>query len=137
MTTRAADDRTPAHPAVLALIAIVLLEVAMLAVGVVLIVIGGIEDGFRPMTIALLVTAALTIGGVLMLAVGLVRRRRRLLGGVLTWQVLQLGSAVVGFQGFLGPTWIGWLLFIPAAIGLILSLSRPVVATYGKPAKDH
>jgi len=125
------------HPAVTGLIALLWLETALLAAGLVLVVVGGAQAGFTPTTIALLVTAAILVAFVASLAVGLRGRRRRLLGGVLTWQVLQLGCSIVGFQGLLGPEWLGWVLFVPAVAGIALCVSRPVVATYGSAPKDR
>ncbi len=137
MTAHEAVTPDPGHPAVRTLIAILFLEAAMVAAGTILIVIGGFESRFTPLTIALVVTGALVTLGVAFLGMGLVRRRRRMLGGVLTWQVLQLGCSILGFQGWLGPEWLGWALLVPAIGGVVLCLSRPVVAVYGGEPKGH
>ena len=137
MTQSETPATAPRHPAVTGLIALLWLETALIAAGAVLVFIGGVEAGFTPTTIALLVTAAILVAFVVSLAVGLRRQRRRLLGGVLTWQVLQLGCSIVGFQGLLGPEWLGWVLFVPALAGIILCISRPVVAVYGSAPKEH
>lgn len=137
MNERAAATNDPVHPTVRALIGIVTLEAVLLVVGIVIVLVGGIEQGFTPLTIALLVTAALVTLGVAWLAMGLIRRRGRLLGGVVTWQVLQFGCAMLGFQGWIGPIWIAWIILVLAIAGFALAVSRPVVAVYGGTPKAH
>ena len=135
--TAAAGEADPRHPMVTGLLAIIALETVMLVVGAALVVWGAVQTGIGPITIALLVTTVLAALGLGLLGVGLAQRRRRLLGGVLTWQVLQLGCSIIAFQGVLGPEWMGWVLFVPAVAGIVLCMSRPVVAVYGGPPKGH
>ncbi len=35
-----------------------------------------------------------------------------------------------GFEGLLGPDWIGWLLLVPAGIGICLLFTKPVTAIF-------
>lgn len=134
---RGSATNGPAHPTVTALIAIVTLEAVLLAVGAVIVLVGGIEQGFTPLTTALIITAALVTLGVAWLAMALIRRRGRLLGGVVTWQVLQFGCAMLGFQGWLGPIWVSWIILVLAIAGFALAVSRPVVAVYGGTPKGR
>jgi len=134
---RAAATAGPGHPTVTALIGIVIVEAVLLALGTVLVLLGGIQQGFTPLTIALLVTAALVTVGVAWLAASLLRRRRRMLGGVVTWQVLQFGCALLGFQGWIGPIWVAWVILVLAIAGFALAISRPVVAVYGGTPKGR
>src|SRR5262249_16991260 len=85
--------------------------------------------------IALTVTVALFAVGVLVLGLGLVRRWARIRGGVLTWQLLQVAASVGAFQGLRGPTWTGWLLFVPAGAGIWLLFTKPVTAIFA--ARDQ
>lgn len=137
VTAHEAATPDPGHPAVRTLIAILFLEAAMVALGTILVIVGAFESQFTPLTIALIVTGVLVTLGVAFLGRGLLRRRKRMLGGVLTWQVLQLGCAILGFQGWLGPQWLGWVVLVPALAGVVLCLSRPVVAVYGGEPKGR
>lgn len=119
-------------PQLVALIAIVLAEAALLAVATVYL----IFELFTPdaqdalAAGALTVTTALFAVGVFVLAFGLVRRWPRIRGGVVLWQILQIACAIGAFQGLLGPTWIGWLLLVPAGVAIWLLFTKPVTAIF-------
>ncbi|HWL02677.1 MAG TPA: hypothetical protein VNQ52_09945 [Microbacteriaceae bacterium] len=126
----AEGEHSPPH--LVALIGIVFAEAALLAVATVFLLL----ELFTPdaqdalAAVALTVTTALFALGVLVLAIGLVRRWARVRGGVVLWQILQIACAIGAFQGLLGPTWIGWLLLVPAGVAIWLLFSKPVTAIF-------
>lgn len=132
-----AGRRPHRHPAAIALIAIVFLETAALVVATVASAAAAVEasDAQRGSSIALAVTVGLFALGLGMLGWGLLIGRKHLLGGVLTWQVLQIACAIFAFQGLLGPWWIGWLLLVPGLAGLVLSCTKPLAAAYARAPK--
>ena len=69
--------------------------------------------------------AALWLGA---LSVGLRNRRPWVRSGIIVWQVMQGALAIGAFQGVFRVAWVGWVLLIPALLGLTLVLSRPVTA---------
>ncbi|WFR66507.1 hypothetical protein P9139_17200 [Curtobacterium flaccumfaciens] len=62
------------------------------------------------------------------LFVGLRNRRPWVRSGIIVWQVLQGALAIGAFQGVFRVPAIGWVLLIPALLGITLVLSRPVTA---------
>ncbi len=126
----AEGEHTP--PALIALVWLVFLEAGLLVVATAFLV----TELFTPAAadarsaVALAVTTALFAAGVIILAVGLVRRWARIRGGVLLWQLLQVACAIGAFQGLLGPEWVGWLLLVPAGIGIWLLFAKPVTAIF-------
>jgi len=121
-----------APPALVVLIWLVFAEAGMLVVATVFL----LYELFTPTAfdvrsaVALAVTTALFAVGVTILAIGLLRRWARIRGGVLLWQLLQVACAIGAFQGLLGPEWIGWLLLVPAGVGIWLLFTKPVTAVF-------
>lgn len=126
----AESQRPPVQ--LIALIALVYLEAAVLAVAACLLLVDLVMADARDArsAVALAVTTALFALGVAVLAYGLHRRWVRIRGGVLLWQLLQVACAVGAFQGLLGPTWTGWLLLVPAGVAIWLLFTRPVTAIF-------
>lgn len=114
----------------LALIVVVVLEAFALAVATVWLVIELViaPAGSMATAVALAVTCALAAGGVSWLAIGLVRRRRGVRGGILVWQVMQAAVGIGALQGAFARPDIGWALLAPAVLGFILVLTPPVTA---------
>lgn len=119
-------------PQLVALIAIVFAEAGLLIVASVFLLLELFTPDAQDALAAgaLTVTTALFALGVTVLAVGLVRRWARVRGGVVLWQILQVACAIGAFQGLLGPTWIGWLLLVPAGVAIWLLFTRPVTAIF-------
>ncbi|UWD78052.1 hypothetical protein [Curtobacterium flaccumfaciens] len=124
-------------PAMLGLLAVVGLEfLALVVVTVVLVV----ELLVAPATsiasgIALTVLvaiAALWLGALLN---GLWQGRAWVRSGIIVWQVLQGAIAIGAFQGVFRVAAVGWLLLVPALIGITLVLSRSVTAALARPAE--
>ncbi|WIE74591.1 hypothetical protein [Curtobacterium sp. MCSS17_007] len=115
-------------PAVLALLLVVGLEaLALVAVTVVLLV----ESVVAPSSsiasaIALTLLSAIAALWLVSLFVGLRRRRPWVRSGIIVWQVLQGALAIGAFQGVFRVAWVGWVLLVPALLGLTLVLSRAV-----------
>jgi len=123
-------------PQLVALICIVFAEAVLLAVATIYLTFEMFTPDAQDALAAgaLTVTTALFALGVLVLAIGLVRRWARIRGGVVLWQILQIACAIGAFQGLLGPTWIGWLLLVPAGVAIWLLFTKPVTALFA--AKD-
>lgn len=119
-------------PQFVALVAIVWAEAALLVVATLYLVVEMFTPDAQDALAAgaLTVTTALFAVGVIVLAIGLLRRWARVRGGVVLWQFLQIACAIGAFQGLLGPTWIGWLLLVPAGIAIWLLFSKPVTAIF-------
>jgi len=119
-------------PQLVALICIVFAEAALLVVATLFL----LFELFTPdaqdalAAGALTVTTALFALGVVVLGIGLLRRWARIRGGVVLWQILQVACAIGAFQGLLGPTWIGWLLLVPAGVAIWLLFTKPVTAIF-------
>ncbi len=125
-------DTTPTGPgrppAVLALQAVVGLEALALVVVTVVLVIESIIAPASSIAsaIALTVLAAVAALWLVALFVGLRNRRAWVRSGIIVWQVLQGALAIGAFQGVFRVAWVGWLLLVPALLGLTLVLSRAV-----------
>ncbi len=126
----AEDEQSP--PQLTALTWLVFLEAAVLAIATVFLLLELFTRNAHDArsAIALAITTGLFALGVLVLGIGLLRRWARIRGGVLLWQLLQIACAIGAFQGLLGPDWIGWLLLVPAAIGIWLLFTKPVTAIF-------
>jgi hypothetical protein len=125
------------NPALLGLVVVLGLEfLALVVVTVVLVV----ELIVAPATsvasgIALAVlsaVAALWLGAML---VGLLRVRPWVRSGIVVWQVLQGAIAIGAFQGVFRSPAIGWVLLLPALVGITLVLSRPVTRVLARPER--
>lgn len=112
-----------------ALIGILFAEAVLVAASAVLL--GASGSGWP-----LIATVALLAIGVGMLGFGLIRRWRRIRGGIITWQIMQVAVSIAAFQGLLGPWWIGWLLLVPAVVAIWLTVSRPVTSVLA-PNEEH
>lgn len=125
-------------PALLALLVVVGVEFAALVVLTVVLV---VELVVAPATslasgiaLTLLVAiAALWLGAMF---VGLRNRRPWVRSGIIVWQVLQGALAIGAFQGVFRVPAVGWVLLIPALLGITLVLSRPVTDALTRPADD-
>jgi len=126
----AESERSPVQ--LVALTAIVYLEAAVLAVAAIFLIfeLFTADAQSARSAVALAVTTALFAVGVAVLAYGLQRRWARIRGGVLLWQLLQVACAIGAFQGLLGPTWVGWLLLVPAGVAIWLLFTKPVTAIF-------
>lgn len=80
--------------------------------------------------LAITVASAFVAVAVGLLAYGVRRRWARIRGGIVTWQVLQLGAAFGAFQGMLEPRWLGFLLLVPGILGLWWVFAKPVTAVF-------
>ncbi|GAA3336447.1 hypothetical protein HP467_02770 [Curtobacterium albidum] len=78
--------------------------------------------------IALVVLAAIAATWLVAMFLGLRNHRSWVRSGIIVWQVLQGALAIGAFQGVFRVAWVGWVLLIPALVGLTLVLSRPVTA---------
>jgi hypothetical protein len=134
------DPSAPAarrSPALLGLLAVVGLEfLAMVVVTVVLVVellvapAASIASGIA-LTV-LVAVAALWLGALLN---GLWQSRSWVRSGIIVWQVLQGAVAIGAFQGVFRVAAVGWVLLIPALLGITLVLSRSVTAALARPAE--
>ncbi|MBF4614498.1 hypothetical protein [Curtobacterium sp. VKM Ac-1376] len=122
-------------PALLGLLAVVGLEfLALVVVTVVLIVellvapAASIASGIA-LTV-LVALAALWLGALLN---GLWWSRSWVRSGIIVWQVLQGAVAIGAFQGVFRVAAVGWVLLIPALLGITLVLSKSVTAALARP----
>lgn len=76
--------------------------------------------------------AALWLGALLN---GLWKRRAWVRSGIIVWQVLQGAIAIGAFQGVFREPAVGWVLLIPALLGITFVLSRSVTAALARPAE--
>lgn len=119
-------------PAVRALLAIVGLEaLALVALTVVL----AFESVTAPSSslasaIALTLLTAIAALWLVSMVVGLRNGRPWVRSGIIVWQVMQGALAIGAFQGVFRVAWVGWLLLVPALLGLTLVLSRQVTAAF-------
>jgi hypothetical protein len=134
---RSAAERRAAlrAPAVLGLVFVLGLEFLALVVVVVvelvsLLVAPGASIASGIALIVLTAVAALWLGSML---VGLLRLRPWVRSGIVVWQVLQGAIAIGAFQGVFRVPAIGWVLLIPALLGITLVLSRPVTRALARP----
>jgi hypothetical protein len=85
--------------------------------------------------IALTILAAIAALWLGSLFIGLRNRRPWVRSGIIVWQVLQGALAIGAFQGVFRVPAIGWLLLIPALLGITLVLSRPVTDALARPVE--
>ncbi len=121
-------------PALVALLAVVGLEFAALVVVTVVLVVELLVAPASSLASGIALTvltaiAALWLGA---LFVGLRNRRPWVRAGIVVWQVLQGALAIGAFQGVFRVAWVGWVLLIPALLGLTLVLSRSVTAALAR-----
>ncbi|MCU1437610.1 MAG: hypothetical protein JWP66_697 [Naasia sp.] len=128
-----APRRTPTPLKVLAVVLLVE-AVAMAAVTVMLLV----EVVTQPSAgdgggIALAILGVLAVGFLGVLLVGTLRGQTWIRGPVFTWQLLQLAVAVGAFQGAFARPDIGWLLILPAVVGIALLFVPSVMNATRRP----
>ena len=80
----------------------------------------------------LVAIAALWLGALLN---GLWQGRAWVRSGIIVWQVLQGAIAIGAFQGVFRVAAVGWVLLVPALLGITLVLSRSVTAALARPAE--
>ncbi len=128
-TTPTAPDRSPDRPpAVTTLLVVVGLEALALVVTTVVLLVESIvaPSSSIASAIALTLLCAVAALWLVSLVVGLRNRRAWVRAGILVWQVMQGALAIGAFQGVFRVAWVGWVLLIPALLGLTLVLSRAV-----------
>lgn len=76
--------------------------------------------------IAIVVIGFLAAIWLVAIVIGALRRRTWIRGAAVTWQLVQIAVAIGCFQGIFARSDLGWLLLLPALIGIFLLLSRPV-----------
>lgn len=118
------------HPFVLALIALVGAECALLAVATIYLVIEIITAPASSVVSAVALTALTAIAAVwlFVITVNIARGRAWTRGATVVWQVLQIAVAIGSFQGLFARPDIGWLLLVPSLVVLGLLFSKPVTA---------
>ena len=124
-------------PALVALLVVVGVEFAALVVVTVVLI---VELVLAPVTsiasgIALTILSAIAALWLGSLFIGLRNRRPWVRSGIIVWQVLQGALAIGAFQGVFRVPAVGWLLLIPALLGITLVLSRPVTEALARPAE--
>lgn len=108
--------------AVLAVVGVEALALVVGAVGLLLTLVTGTDN---PGGVIFLALFALGVVAVLLgSARALVRGRRTGRAPVVTWQLLQVGVAVLLIQA---GQWSGWLLLAVSVVVVLLMVSRPVV----------
>ena len=93
------------------------------------------SDAARGVMIALAVTVLLLFVGIAMVGWGLLVGRKHLLGAVLTWQLMVIAVSLGAFEGVIGGPqywWLGLVLLIPALIGGVCCVLRPVTTVYAR-----
>jgi len=121
-------------PALLALLVVVGLEFAALVVLTVVLVVELLVAPASSLASGVALTVLTAIAAVWLgsLLVGLRNGRAWVRAGIVVWQVLQGALAIGAFQGVFRVAWVGWLLLVPALLGLTLVLSRPVTAALAR-----
>lgn len=128
---------TPRSPALVALVVVVGLEFAALVVVTIVLVVELVIAPASSLASGIALTllsaiAALWLGA---LFIGLRNGRPWVRSGIIVWQVLQGAIAIGAFQGIFRVPAVGWLLLIPALLGITLVLSRPVTDALARPAE--
>ncbi|MDM7892775.1 hypothetical protein [Curtobacterium caseinilyticum] len=118
-------------PAVLALLVVVGLEALALVVVTVVLLVESIvaPSSSIASAVALTLLSAVAALWLVSLFIGLRNRRPWVRSGIIVWQVMQGALAIGAFQGVFRVAWVGWVLLLPALLGLTLVLSRPVTAS--------
>ena len=134
-TPNESEPVPPRSPALVGLLVVVGLEFAALVVVTVVLVVelltapaASIASGIALTVLSAI--AALWLGALL---VGLRNRRPWVRSGIIVWQVLQGALAIGAFQGVFRVPAVGWVLLIPALLGITLVLSRPVTEALARP----
>lgn len=122
------------HPSVLALIALVGAECALLTAATIYLVFEIITAPASSIlsAVALTVLTAIAAIWLLVIAVNISRGRAWTRGATVVWQVLQIAVAIGSFQGLFARPDIGWLLLIPSLVVLGLVFSKPVSAAISR-----
>jgi hypothetical protein len=130
---RPAPGSTP--PMLKVLAGVLFVEAAAMAVITVLTVLEALTEPTASPGggIALAVLAALAVVFLVVLAVGTMRGRSWVRGPAFTWQLLQLAVAAGAFQGAFARPDIGWLLLIPAVVGIALLFVPSVMNATRRP----
>lgn len=119
------------HPFVLLLAVLLIAECALLAVATIYLIIElltATPDSLASALFLLVLTAiaAVWIG---FIAGNVLRGRAWTRGAAIVVQIL-IGAVAIGcFQGIFAQPSIGWVLLVPALVGLVLLFTPPVVAT--------
>lgn len=134
-TPNESEPRERRSPALVALLVVVGVEFAALAVVTIVLLVEVIVAPASSLAsgIALTILAAIAALWLGALFVGLRNRRPWVRSGIIVWQVLQGALAIGAFQGVFRVPAVGWLLLIPALLGITLVLSRPVTEALARP----
>lgn len=133
----AVDRPEPRSRALIGLLVVVGLEFAALVVVTVVLVVELIVAPASSLASGIALTilsavAALWLGALLN---GLCKRRAWVRSGIIVWQVLQGAIAIGAFQGVFREPAVGWVLLIPALLGITFVLSRSVTAALARPVE--
>ena len=126
-----ASRRTARRPALLIVLAVVLLAESALLFGVTAWLIfetAGASAASLYSGIALIVSSALAAVWVLAIGLATVRMHSWIRAAAITWQVVQLAIAVGSFEGLDATPRIGLALLIPSIVVILLVLSPSVTA---------
>ncbi|SDQ74191.1 hypothetical protein SAMN02800687_2640 [Curtobacterium sp. UNCCL20] len=136
-TPNESEPRERRSPALVALLVVVGVEFAALAVVTIVLLVEVIVAPASSLAsgIALTILAAIAALWLGALFIGLRNRRPWVRSGIIVWQVLQGALAIGAFQGVFRVPAVGWLLLIPALLGITLVLSRPVTEALARPAE--
>jgi len=136
-TPNESEPRERRSPALVALLVVVGVELAALAVVTIVLLVEVIVAPASSLAsgIALTILAAIAALWLGALFIGLRNRRPWVRSGIIVWQVLQGALAIGAFQGVFRVPAVGWLLLIPALLGITLVLSRPVTDALARPAE--
>ena len=118
------------HPAVLVLVAVLVLEAAALAAATVYFLIELLVSKPNSVGSAVAITAVIAIGAVWVgfIAVGVLRGRAWTRAATVVVQVLAAAIAVGSFQGSDPRPLLGVSILVPAVLAVVLLVSKPVLA---------
>ena len=125
-----AVPRARRHPLLLALVALVGAECALLVAATAFLIIELLVDTPTSLATALALTVLTVLAAVFLLivVVNILRGRAWTRGATITWQVLQIAVAVGCFQGLFARPDIGWALLLPSIAVVVLLFTKPVIA---------
>lgn len=118
------------HPLVIALAALLFAECAAVSIAAIYLAIEIFTASAASFVSAvafavLVIAAAIWVGAI---ARNVLRGRAWVRGAAITWQVLQMVTAVGILQGLFATPLIGWLLIAAAVAVFVLLFTRPVIA---------
>ena len=118
------------HPAVLVLVAVLLLEAAALAAATVYFVIELLVSKPNSVGSAVAITAVIAIGAIWVgfIAIGVLRGRAWTRAAIVVVQVLAAAIAIGSFQGSDPRPGLGVSILVPAVVAVVLLFSKPVLA---------